>query len=89
MTKSQTVMHTMMLAIVMYSDLCCHEAPRTSRASKLLDAPIHPMSCVPQRLLDQVDTQYKNQRTHYHNGCMYLLHLFTRKYRKQTYVYMR
>jgi hypothetical protein len=65
-TKSQTVMHTMILIIVIYSLLI-----RVSHETEMQcdDAPADTMPCIPECLFDEIDTQHEDQSADDHDRC--------------------
>lgn len=71
MTKSQTVMVTMILMMVIYSILSGFRITKTALNPSIEHcSPAHSVPRVPQRLLHKIDTKNKNKRTNNHDSCM-------------------
>lgn len=66
-TKSQTVMQIMMLAIVIYSMLDFGEYGCVEQY--MMHQPAHAVPCVPQGFFDEVDSQYEDEGANHHNSC--------------------
>ncbi len=69
-TKSHTVIQTIILIIVMYSDLKNVDVIRDQKGRILdIQLPAHASSRVPYSFLDQIDTEHEYQCSDNHNSC--------------------